>query len=368
MKMKNLKQADSLPDLVSLVMAEPNHVDLMQPFTYFRDTYGFIFYAHKPQFINAVYGIRATLVYVPSEKGSRTCLLNDLAYEKVIFHGLSRELNLFNDSLPPATLDRLKDLMTSNPLLKEEFVFVPLSEIDYRYSSKLSLQKIVSGNHDLTGLSEDAYSKVVAAVKLLRDKGVPVEDIGLYGGLQCFMVRNSQKQINDVDLLVDGVEHYPVICELSKGNTVNPYKLAANTRQNKKAVQAAVRRGELSQFLLSGYDQTLCDVRILRKRSDLNSYPEASQNNNPWSDSETVTIKGARVTRANESLSLPYCFEVETSEGKVMTISGRYYEFIGAATIGDEIEARGLQINDYNLVLTDADRHYIVTKKRGSDV
>lgn len=337
----------------------PEQTAYLATFTYFKDTDGFIYYASGDNSLDND-AIRSVLVYTPSEDNSavRYQPNSETSYAKNVSHGYQSELERLRESLPPEQYRTISAMFERNDENGDEFLAVQSSRVTEVYDPKAALQQLY--NHESPAYSVDATEKVRETVKAFEGVGIELNRLGLYGGLQCSLVHTDGKEMLDVDLLVEGISAYDDVVGLSAGNIVHPETFPAfiATHPIKRAV--AMRRGQLSQFRLPQHPDTVVDVRIVRAERDDQSVADLLSRLTPQS---AITLTGAKVVDAKESLSIPACFKVQDTNGKIWSVITNQYHHLGAATKGDLVSVHGRIGDADTILLTDpvADYIYIPT-------
>jgi predicted nucleotidyltransferase len=297
------------------------------------------------------------MVYYPSSAAANTRrqLTTGRACTKFVCHGYASEIPRMAAGLPKWVFDRLTEMMTVDASSGEQHLNLPNNEIVDTYNAKSSLQQLRRGL--VPGFSRSATETLQEGLNAFHRAGIGEASLGLYGGLQCFLVQETGT-LNDLDVLVEGLDAYEAIIALSNSNIVRPETFPAFVAQDPVKRAVAIRRGQLSQFRLASNPAIVVDIRIVRASSDQTSFPHLNQT--MVASGVELELTGARVIDASESLSLPAAYVVDTPGG-IVTISTRYYHSLGAATTGNRVNARGLLVNRGQLLLLDANSHFIVS-------
>ena len=330
----------------------------ISPFTYFKDTDGYIFYASGPE-EQASETVRSILVYVPCAPKYATKVhpYSQTYYKKCLAHGYRSELLRLQEELDRSSYIKISNLCSSDTTTGEEFLIVPRSSIVEWYDSKEALRDILQDNRHIYPAS--VRSAVLATISLFNHAGIQTSRLGIYGGLQCGLIPTNGLSLNDVDVVVYGVDAYPIIVNLAKYNsTLQEFTSFIAEDPIRRA--EALRRGQLSQFRLPHQPHTPIDARIIRTDNDPKvSLPQAAR------DHREITLRGARVTQASGSLSFPITYEVLDSDHKQWNVITNLYQHIGAATVDDIVELRGLAYGS-TILLSNPSKHYIYCSELSS--
>jgi predicted nucleotidyltransferase len=324
-------------------------------FTYFKDQAGFIFYSSGDNSLDND-AIRSVLVYSPTDNSSaaRFQPSSETPYAKCLSHGYRSELPRLRDSLPPTQFGIVAAMFVCDSDTDDEFLAVPSERITEVYDPNNALLELVEGSNPV--YSTDASDRVREAVGAFGHRGIHLGRLGLYGGLQCSLVHTDGKEINDIDLLVDGLGAYGDMVALATGNVVRPETFPSFITSHAIKRAVAMRRGQLSQFRLSQHPDTVVDARLVRTPLDDRETAVLLSTLNPGN---AVTLTGATVIDASESLSVPARFKVQDTDGKAWSVVTNQYHHLGAATNGDAVSVHGRMAGDSVLMLTDPDRHHI---------
>lgn len=324
-------------------------------FTYFKDADGFIYYASGDNNLNNE-TVRSVLVYAPGEGDAavRYQPESDTQYVKSLSHGYQSELPRLQDTLSPEQYTKIADKFVQDSVSSDEFLAVPTSGITEVYDPKQAFGALLTGNH--TMYSSEASKRVQEAAAAFESKGIASERLGLYGGLQCSLIHTDGKEINDIDLLVDGLDAYDAMIALAQNNVVRPETFPAFIANNAIKRSVAIRRGQLSQFRLTQHPDTVVDIRLVRTDHD---DTRTAQQLASLHLGGTIDLQTATVTHAHEALSTPARFEVQTTRGKQISVITNQYHHLGAAGVGDTVTLRGRATDQHTIALTDPNNHYI---------
>jgi predicted nucleotidyltransferase len=322
----------------------------LPPFTYFKDSEDYIFYSGESYDLDKEY-VRATLVYVPApaQEADRYQPATKTTYIKFISHGYRSEMPRMMNGLSTRRYDYMTQFMNRDSITGDEFLSIPVSNICEVYNPKTSLNRILNEKTD--ELSDRSVDKVHAAINELQKVGIELGRLGLYGGLQCGLRQANSREINDIDILVDGCGAYAAVVNISSRNMVQPETFPRFVAENAVKRAVAMRRGQLSQFKLPDYTDTTVDIRLLR--SQLSKYPEQTIG------IKTIILHDAKVIDASESLSLPANYNLADSKGQILSLHSKQYHHLGAATVGDTVSVRGYQVDKTQILLSRPDTHYI---------
>lgn len=327
------------------------------PFTYVEDSSGLIFYSHGIGDRLAGSPLRVTMVYHPAGYGAGRHYQHATGrhYVKFVCHGYSSETPRMKAQLPSATFETLSAMFQVDEVTGEQFLGLEASRIVRVYSPKDSLAELMQGK--VPGFNRQSVAKLHEAVGAFVDRGIGLERLGLYGGLQCLLVREGLVAINDIDVLVEGLASYPTVVALCERNVVRPETFPAFVANDPVKKAVALRRGQLSQFRLASGSDTVVDIRITRVPGDPVSHPPITAETLAVGDQ--VELPDMLVTNAAESLSIPAGYVLQNKTGTEFTVSTPYYHSLGAAFEGDRVLVKGILIEGNAILLLDPDHHSI---------
>jgi len=294
-------------------------------------------------------GVSAVLIYFPDKAGER--VQGTRRYTKIICHGLGYEKEYIHKMLPPSLFKTIASMYFYDKANSQQILLVPLENIIKIYHPQKSLTRILNGK--LRFAQPDTTHKISIAVEQINES-IPTKDLGLYGGLQSGMIRRNGI-MHDVDFLIYGTKHYSTIVRMSKGNEVDQRLLSPLIYSHPIRKAAAVRKGQLSQYQLRGYSETVCDARIIRRPQDKNTFQKYYT---PGERGVEVTLHGATVTDATESLCLFYAYRIIYKDIEYNVI-GKHYQFLGAATEGDIVNVKGMKMSNGSIFLLNSEAHYV---------
>lgn len=324
-------------------------------FTYLKDQEGYIYYASGDNNLGADV-IRSVLVYapVPDGRATRYQLSSGTGYIKSVSHGYRSELPRMREELSPEGYSTIRGMLKKDSDSGDEFLALPVSRIAEVYSPKASLTELLAG--DVDGYSQTAIAKLNEAVEAFISQSIELGRLGLYGGLQCHLTRVGNKEIDDIDMLVDGLDAYEGLVNLATGNVVRPETFPSFVAKNAIKRAVAIRRGQLSQFRLRGHPDTVVDARLLRTDQDRVDRPIVIP---ARGTRRSIALEGAEVISATESLSVPTRYDVRDRSGGNWSVVTNHYHHLGAAHTGDQVVVHGDTVDDGVIVLADPDRHHI---------
>lgn len=325
-------------------------------FTYFKDEDGFIYYASGEDCLLEE-KVRSILVYAPVTGGGavRYQPHSDTSYAKCVSHGYSSEEARLREVLTPDQHRKITALFSHDEVSGDEFLAVPTRKIVEVYNPGTALSKLLEGDERV--YSTRSVEKVRIVVNILANAGIASSRLGLYGGMQCSLVHADGREINDIDILVRGVGAYGAVVDLAKGNVVRPETFPDFVASNTIKRAVAVRRGQLSQFRLPDYPDTVVDIRLVRAAEDSKKAVASLKEIAPM---EELSLEGVIVVDASESLSVPACYVVQDASGRIWSVVTHHYHHLGAATRGDMVSICGVTVDASGVVaLTSPDRHYI---------
>ncbi len=314
------------------------------PFTYFKDNRGCIFYC-RDIFEDA---IGAVLVYYPNDRGMS--IQHEQRYTKQICHGYRYERGFITGLYPSDLCRYIDSLFYYDPKTGNETLKVPFQNVIEIYSPLQSLKNALNGKTIFR--NPMVIRKVKAAIAEVSSY-IPVDHLGFYGGLQCNMVKYDGS-VHDIDLLVYGTQYYDAVTLLSRGNEVDQSLLAPLVRKNLVRKKTAIRKGQLSQFMLRAYQETVCDMRIIPLEENL-EYQSCVDESEQIHE---IELGKAIVTHASNSLSLHFGYTIK-HQGTVYEVFGKCYHFLGAATVGDVVNIKGILTASGSIYLQDPSQHYI---------
>jgi predicted nucleotidyltransferase len=326
----------------------------IEPFVYIRDTAGVIHYVISSADHEGEAGYTTASVYYPDESGESTHSETGANYVKSVFHGYDSERESVLKNVPKPSADYVLSLAHQGDISNPQYLFLPTSSIAKRYDPHASLDAILA--HEDVQVDSRIVDAIGASILAFESVGIPSAALGLYGGLQCGMVKkdlgSNGRSFKDVDILVRGTGYVDGIAELAAKYAAPPL----NRISDPVRFAESRRRREIAQFTIPGVESVHCDVRVLRGESDPNDYcDEISMEPTP------ITINVARVTNADQSLSLPFAYQIDTNEEGPLRVSGMHYHCLGVAAVGDQVRVQGLRINPNTIILSDPDGDHIVS-------
>jgi len=333
----------------------PDQAADLTAFTYFKDVSGLIYYASGDNSLDND-TVRSVLVYAPTDdrNAARFQPESDTAYTKAVSHGYRSELPRLRESLSSEQYGIVADMFEQDAGTGDEFLAVPSQRIAEVYNPKAALQALAEGHNP--AYSSEAADRAQEAIGIFERSGIQADRLGLYGGLQCSLVHTDGKEINDVDVLIDGLNAYDQAVDLARGNTVDPRTFPGFIASHAVKRAVAIRRGQLSQFRLPEHPDTTVDIRLVRTPED--GHEVATMLTRPTLG-EVVTITSATVVDAHESLSVPARYKLQTPEGQAWSVVTDQYHHLGAAGEGDVVSVYGRAASVGVIALTEPDRHHI---------
>jgi hypothetical protein len=322
----------------------------MEPFTYASDAKGVIYYAISAE---SAEGYIAASVYYPDASGNLTHLDTGNPYTKAVFHGYDSERGSILEKVPQCSAERVLGLTQEGNALYPQSLFLPSFDISTVYNPHTALDVVLAPED--RRVDSRIVDAVGVAVDVFISAGIPREMLGLYGGLQCGMVKSvnaaNGKPFKDVDMLVRGTQYTNNIRELAAEYTAPPLNHIANPIRRAESQ----RRREITQFTVPGFSSVHCDVRVLRAENDPNNSQDKI-----LAEPTPTTLNGARIVDADQSLCLPFAYQVETEDGRQLWVSGSHYHCLGVAAVNDRVRIQGLRVGEGSIVLSDPDTDYMV--------
>ena len=314
--------------------------------TYFKDKYGLIYYS------NGIVGVdpkstRAVLVYQPSQTDeARWQPETGMFYRKNIDNG---GLDVISDGVIEGELNEvIKSRRVRNPETHDAYLSVPLADITDVYDPFTSHHSIIGARKAPIG-AEYILECVENFTSILRAYGVAKDDIGLYGGLQAGIFPTDATRFHDVDIRIRGIEYLPTVKVLA-ADMKKPLQLAM--QGDNPIVSAMRKRMSLLQFKL---DNLTVDLKVVRKESDLNSFPANDHVDGYVGEGEQRGF----ILDDREAVTSPTSFMVGLEDGREIAVTTLMYNYIGAAWSGDKVRFRGLQTPNATM-LTDPQKHFIL--------
>ncbi|MBP9702675.1 hypothetical protein KBD69_03220 [Candidatus Woesebacteria bacterium] len=290
--------------------------------------------------------VKASAVYFPDYDGSRLRFEDNTYHSKKIFDGSRGEESSFTD-LAKEIISFFYHIGESTG---QRFIHVPKQEIARVYDHRESLFEILQGKHNAPELLRD---KLKATLKFLATQDINPRDVGLYGGLQSFLVSRANSNFKDIDLVFHGIENVTNMKRLASltqlGKTFSSQSRVRSTPEDMRR-----RRHELTRIYLpdDAYG-TYLDIKILRNPSDPVSYPYDA------TVAKRMNIRG-KIVDDSEAFSTPTNYRILTDEGQYIDVSSVKYDFIAGAGNGDTVEVSGMRCKEHNnLLLIDPDDDYI---------
>ncbi len=281
--------------------------------------------------------VKASAVYFPDKDGSRLRFEDDTYHSKKIFDGTPGEESSFTD-LAQEIISFFYHIGASTG---QRFIHVPKQEIARVYDHRESLSEILQGKHNAPELLRD---KLKATLKFLATQGIDPMDVGLYGGLQSYLVSRDNRNFKDIDLVFHGIQNVSNMKRLANltqiGKTFRSQSRVRSTPEDMRR-----RRHELTRiYIPDDPSGTYLDIKILRNPSDPVSYPYDA------TVEKRLNIRGT-IVDDSEAFSTPTNYRIRTIEGDVINVSSVKYDFIAGAGNGDLVEVSGMQCKDHNNLL-----------------
>lgn len=290
--------------------------------------------------------VKASAVYFPDKNGSRLRFEDNTHHEKMIFDGTVGEEKSFTE-LAKEVLFHFYHIGQSTG---QRFIRVPEPEIERVYDHRESLQEILKGKHKAPELLQ---SKLQKTLTFLGKQGIDPNNVGLYGGLQSFLVNKSNQDFKDIDLVFYGLENVEVMKRVAKltqiGKTFSSKDRVRSTPEDMRK-----RRHELTRIYLPDDNTgTYCDVKVLRNLNDPVSYPYDAKIEG------RISVVGT-IIDDTEAYSTPTTYLLETDDGQKLNVSSVKYDFIAGAEKGDKVQISGMKCMDIDhVILIDPDNDYI---------
>ncbi|GEM_PF-5249189 len=298
-----------------------------------------------------------SMVYLPTEEEQSNRMRvqpvfpQDENLRKAILDGRPGEekdiKNLFGDSSFARYLLSLYCPSENDP--RQRKLQLPKHEIQRVFNPQESLQVLLY--EKIPEIPPETYRKLQTVVGYLMMNGIPLKDMGVYGGLQSYVVhKHSPHDIKDVDIIVYGLEYAELIHQLAR--TSQAWKspgLDTRTREIDKEMRAIRHRN--TRIYIPREQGLFCDVKINRKPGDTQTYTREVK---PLPQITTIT---GVVVDASESMSSPMSIKVNVGD-EIISVSSTEYEFIGTAANGDYvIVAAAPTTQPGHYLLTDASVH-----------
>lgn len=324
----------------------------IEPYTYFTGPNGLTFCCEGHGTVPNQDRYQASIVYSPSDSlSTRIRVSNGTTHQKIVLDGTAGEERVVEAQPQLATI--LKHLYTIDVLSGQRILSVPFGEVDEIYDPAESLALLLLER--LSGMPEDVTQKIQRAVGFLMNKGIPLKDLGLYGGLQTFVLHKGKGSVlKDIDITVRGLKYVKFIRQLAQESK----KYKSTTKQTRaKQVDEDIRRRRHDNsriYLPDDPDNVHCDIKILRSSEDPLTFSRDIQSIGRIRD-----IYGT-VIDSQESLSSPMSFVLFTNDAQRIVVSSTKYDYIGAVVEGDVIRVRASLTNVPNhLLLSDSEKHRI---------
>lgn len=312
----------------------------LPPFTYFTDQLGIIYYSHGVTVLNRTPEVRATCVYLPDASSEPQVIewATGAGYRKYICAGLKEERTSLEHTDPSPERSALEQNLRYDASFNEHYLAVPHENIARVFSPYESVNELLRrGGGAGPGVPDRVRRSVVAGLQAFGSAGIPLADIGLYGGLQCGIGR-ADLSIHDVDLVVRGQRSYHRIVRRCRGNESRwlPDRVENSVVQRANAL----RRAQLSQvYVPFDGDELMIDVRTEPLPSE---HSGADCAGNRRHAREQVEFQ-ATVVDAAATLSLPVCYLVQPDDGgPTIHVVSSHHHMIGCAGEGDRVAVRGI--------------------------
>lgn len=313
-----------------------------QGFTYCVEGIGSTSPANQP-------ALRTSIVYRPATEAPRVRITEGAPQQKRVLDGsFGEEDNLQDDELRQTA----QSLYTVDEQTGARIIAVPAHEIDRIFSPTESMSALF--NEQIPEIPVEIGRKVQVAIGYLLSIGIPFVDLGLYGGLQSFVVHKGEiATLKDIDVTVRGLEYAELVHRKAHENWIYRQE-GLQTRTKQVNLDIRERRHQNTRIYVPEAKGLYCDIKIVRKPTDVLSLtPDIKASR------ETVALQGY-VINAAESLSSPMSFEMMSNRGDRQIISSTKYDYIGAVCPGDLVTVRAATTNKPdNYLLTDPSLHTI---------
>ena len=245
-------------------------------------------------------------------------------------------------------------LVKRNPYTGQNILAIPLNEI-HKFNTVTNLptpnERLLE---ILCGANVNRLSQMFnQAVDLLTKAGIPIKELGVYGGFAAGITHLSTDTIKDLDILVLGNDHAKALQQLAVESQVFKPESSPMNSNRAKGVDSSLqnRRHENTRIWMP--DGWFVDVRVVRRPTD-----EKSIKLNAKCNSNITTLEGT-VIDASESMSSPMAFKLRLNTGGEVTIASLAYPFIGLVRDDQKVEV--------SCASTDVDRYYMLVdqKKHG---
>lgn len=314
------------------------------PYTNFIGPGGITFCAEGTSYEGTV---KASAVYFPDPHGSRFSIEDNSLHEKRIFDGTPGEEGSFTH----LAREIISLFYHTGNETGQRFIQIPVPEIDRVYDHRESMQALLKGKCNAPELLQD---KLVAVMRFLESYGVSPRDVGLYGGLQRFLVSTKNRNFKDIDIVLHGLDNVEIMKSLASQTQKNIQTIYSAPRVRSTPENMRRRRHELTRiFLPNDSTGTYCDVKLLRNSGDELSYPFDAK-----IEGRMVLTGVVEVDR--EAFSTPTTYQVRTDEGSLVKVSSVKYDFIAAAAKNDRVVVSGAKCKDLDhVVLIDTEHDFI---------
>ena len=299
--------------------------------TYFKDKYDVIYYSCG--FENPPGGLRAVLVYFPCDANpTRLDPLTNRGYIKAIVNGTSSL-----DSLPSEVRKCALSRIIKHPNTGESIVCVPYSDISHFYDPKKSLRLLL----------DKPPPELLNAIEFLEGIGIPMGDLGVYGGLQVGLTR-LDKGLSDIDFLIYGLHH---LCNLKNISNLRGWERMKTpmTQSMSPQERALTRRNHVLGFRKDGIQ---LDIKFIAVDDEVQ--PPLDYNV-PFREEEFSGI----VVDDSKAPTLPSVYIIRRDDGKEVVVRNHLFLYIGAGWEGDRVKVRGRCFDDH--VILDSPDHYMFT-------
>ena len=305
--------------------------------TFVEDASGIV-YCLGRNTADELYDAVAVYELMPNGEGSKLSLESDAPYKRIMYHGFPEE-----DEKLAKLRTEIRAGILGNMCLRDHCIYINPSGMSSADPNYRSIDLWLSSTDRRRAQYRESLER---ASEVIDSVGISLSDVELYGGATFGLVGKPDKQVDDIDLLLDvtSEELYESAKRLQSEygwGDIDPVGILSDRRRILKA-----KRWSTSQIRL--FDPTFLSIDLKIKRSSA----EKSFWDGLPENYETKRFEGPlKVVDDTETFCISPALQCEDLAGDLRTVLFRGYPYIGCAVNRDKIFVRGTAIENSQFIL-----------------
>ena len=247
------------------------------------------------------------------------------------------------------TRDNFPELMYRNPFTEQQFIALPIQDIERVYSPRSVLEHITrSGTHPALN---DFVSR-------LADYSINQTQIGIHGSV----LLGLKEKVHDYDIVIYGIDNFHTYKENFPQLKKTGFK-PINEEEIRGLAFSALRNHPVGLERMYAAKLARSSTVLLYKGFVFSihfSYEEGEYESTPMQIGKSIsllTIKGILLDDS-KSYFAPYAYLIQV-DSEIYQVIAYSFAYFSVASEGDKVEVSGT-LRDNNLITIDEPCHYIV--------